>query len=407
MSFPRFSWRALAIFGAVLLALDLGTAQIAKRVLPQWFSAMPGSSARASSTIYHHGFRPSVATKQRFGPLLYPIYTNSLAMVDGRARKVDPRAGGCRVLLMGDSFAEGVGNAWLDTFAGRLASAWALRGVEVLNAAAVSYSPTIHYRKLKYLLDEAGLRVDSVLLFLDLSDIADEWEQYELGPDGNVQGRAPDWLMRHDREASAWDRAWFLMQDNSAILHLLRDAAIRAGRGLWGEGQESQRPSPPPPRLAPVPPLGAIEPPPIVLTPEARARRLEGAWEDHRARWTIDQDRYDGFGRFGLAKAAAMMDRLVLLLRERLLPLTIVVYPWPDQIVAGDRDSVQVRFWRAWARTRGTGFIDLFPLFLDGGTPAEVIGRYVIPRDFHWNAAGHAMVAAAIDRQFDPRRSCP
>ncbi|MCC6467048.1 MAG: hypothetical protein IT563_01905 [Alphaproteobacteria bacterium] len=407
MRLPRVSWRALIAFGAILVLLDIGTAQIAKRVLPQWFSAMPGSSARAFSPLYHHGFRPMMATKQRFGPLLYPIYTNSLAMVDGRARKVDPKAGGCRVLVMGDSFTEGVGNAWPETFAGRLAAAWAPRGVEVLNAAAVSYSPTIHYRKLKYLLDEIGLRVDSVLLFLDLSDIADEWEQYDLGPDGNVKGRAPDWLMRRDREPAGFDRAWFLLQDNSAILHLLRDAAIRLGRSLWGEEPDPPRPPAPAPRAAPVPPLGAIEPPPIVLAHEARARRVAGAWEDHRARWTIDQDRYDAFGRFGLAKAAAMMDRLALLLRERLLPLTVVVYPWPDQIVAGDRDSVQVRFWRAWARTRGAGFIDLFPLFLDKGPADEALARYVIARDFHWNAAGHALVAEAIDRQFDPRRSCP
>lgn len=407
MKAARISWRAALAFLGILLVLDVLAAQLAKRLLPQWFSAMPGSSARAFSPIYHHGFRPLMSTKQRFGPLLYPIHTNSLAMVDASPRRVDPKAGGCRVLLMGDSFTEGVGNPWGDTFAGRLGRAWAPRGVEVLNAGVVGYSPTVHFRKLRHLLDDQGLRVDSVLLFLDLSDIAEEWELYDLGPDGNVQGRAPDWLMRRDRAPAWWDRAWFLLQDNSAIVHLARDLAIRLGRRVFGEAADPPRPPDPPPRPVPVPALGPIEPPPITLSPEARARRLDGAWEDHRARWTIDQDRYDRFGRFGLAKAAAMMDRLVVLLRERLLPLTVVVYPWPDQIVAGDRDSVQVRFWRQWARTRGVGFVDLFPLFLDQGSAEEVIERYVIPRDFHWNAAGHALVANAIERNFDPRRSCP
>ena len=48
MRLPRISWRALTAFGAILVLLDVGTAQIAKRVLPQWFSSMPGSISRSS-----------------------------------------------------------------------------------------------------------------------------------------------------------------------------------------------------------------------------------------------------------------------------------------------------------------------------------------------------------------------
>jgi len=155
-----------------------------------------------------------------------------------------------------------------------------------------------------------------------------------------------------------------------------------------------------------VPPLGAIDPPPILLDAEARARRLPGAWEDHRARWTFDQDRYEKFGRFGLVKAAAMMDRILQELRARRIGLTVAIYPWPDQIVVGDRNSVQQRFWRQWAETRGVALVDLFPLFLDAGDPASVLGRYVIPRDFHWNAAGHALVADALLPRLEPTTLC-
>jgi len=399
-------WRGALAFLAVLLALDIGLAQLGKRVLPQWFTAMPGSNPRSFSPIYHHGFRPLMDTKQRFGPLLYPIRTNALGMVDAAPRTVDPGGGGCRLLLMGDSFTEGVGNAWPETFAGRLAAALAPAGVEVLNAGVVSYSPTVHRRKLAHLFEDRGLRVDSVLLFLDLSDIADEWEVYGLDAAGNVTARVPDWLMRAQDAPGPWDRLWFLLQDNSLLLHLGHDLATRLERRFAGPAPERPPPGDPPPRPMPVPPLGTIEPPPILLDAADRARRLEGAWEDHRARWTIDQDRYDKFGRFGLAKAAAEMDRLLLMLRERSIPLTIAIYPWPDQIVARDRNSVQQRFWAVWAASRGVALIDLFPLFLDAGDAAQVLDRYVIRRDFHWNAAGHALVAEALLARLDRSLLC-
>lgn len=399
-------WRAALAFVAILVACDIGLAQIAKRMLPQWFSDMPGSNPRAFSPIFHHGFRPTMDTWQRFGPILYKLRTNSLGMVDAAPREVDAKGGGCRLLLMGDSFTEGVGNAWADAFAGRLSAALAPKGAEVLNAGVVSYAPTVHWRKLRHLLDDRGLRVDSVLLFLDLSDIADEWEVYDLDAQGNVTARVPDWLMRRQGQPGQVDRLLFLLQDNSLTLHLFRDLYVRAERGWRGEPPDAPRPADPPPRAMPVPPLGAIEPPPILLDAEARARRLPGAWEDHRARWTFDQGRYDTFGRFGLVKAAAMMDRIVQELRARKIGLTVAIYPWPDQIVVGDRNSVQQRFWAAWAGSRGVALIDLFPLFLDAGDPRAVIDRYIIPRDFHWNAAGHALVADALLPRLDPTKFC-
>ncbi|MCK6452154.1 MAG: SGNH/GDSL hydrolase family protein [Alphaproteobacteria bacterium] len=400
------AWKAAAVFVAILAALDLAGAQVAKRVLPNWFRDMPGSNPRAFSPIYHHGFRPYADTKQRFGPLRYPIRTNSLGLIDGTARRVDAEAKGCRVMFAGDSFTEGLGNAWEDTFVGRLAARWADHGVDVLNEAAVSYSPTVHYRKIRHLLEDHGLRVDAVLLFLDVGDIADEWEQYELDDAGNVTARARDWLMRHQRgNPTPWDRLWFVAQDNSMTIHLARDLARRLAGGD-GALPNVPRPADPAPRPEPEPPLGRIEPPPILVGPEAAARHLPAVRRDYRARWTIDQDLYDKFGRFGLAKAAAMMDRLLILLRERGVSHSVFVYPWPEQILAGDRDSVQVRFWRQWAATRGAGFVDLFPSFLGAGEAKDVLDRFVIPLDFHWNAAGHALVADTVGRAYEPRRFC-
>jgi hypothetical protein len=73
--------------------------------------------------------------------------------------------------------------------------------------------------------------------------------------------------------------------------------------------------------------------------------------------------------------------------------LTVAVYPWPDQVLLGDRDSIQAAYWRAWAAENKTGFLDYFPLFVGVGDPRETVRRDFIAGDIHWNEAGHRVIA--------------
>ena len=60
------------------------------------------------------------------------------------------------------------------------------RGVEVLNAAVVSYSPVIHARKLRHLLVDLGLEVDEVVVLLDVSDTKNDALDYAVDGQGRV-----------------------------------------------------------------------------------------------------------------------------------------------------------------------------------------------------------------------------
>ena len=57
------------------------------------------------------------------------------------------------------------------------------------------------------------------------------------------------------------------------------------------------------------------------------------------------------------------MGALADLLKARNIPLTIVVYPWAQQIAQGDRDSRQVSLWRDFCPGRCKAFINLYPAF--------------------------------------------
>ena len=97
------------------------------------------------------------------------------------------------------------------------------------------------------------------------------------------------------------------------------------------------------------------------------------------------------WGRRGLQLATENMDKIVDLCREWQCKVTVVVYPWPDDVALGDRNSIQVTHWRDWAAARCARFIDGFAGFLH--EPAdETVRKYYIRGDTHFNAAGHRLL---------------
>ena len=115
------------------------------------------------------------------------------------------------------------------------------------------------------------------------------------------------------------------------------------------------------------------------------------------ANWTINDDLYERWGKKGLESATEHMNILYRLSIEKQFDLSIVVYPWPNQIWHRDLDSRQVSYWRDWSESRGLQFVNLFPLFInDQQSSEEIIKRLFIRGDIHWNNEGHALVAAAL-----------
>lgn len=88
-----------------------------------------------------------------------------------------------------------------------------------------------------------------------------------------------------------------------------------------------------------------------------------GSLGHDRARWTFDLDLMNNWGRRDLGIAGGNLDQIVALCRDWNCPVTLVVYPWPDNVVAKDWNSIQVTHWRAWAAARNVRFIDGFSAF--------------------------------------------
>src|ERR1700751_5630076 len=111
--------------------------------------------SRIAHAVYDHGFIAKFEGHEAWGNLRYQVITNSLGFKDASTRDVPLKSSSRRVLIIGDSFAEGIGLPFDRTFAGLLQADGQARAdkVEFLDAGVASYSPSIYYKKIKSLLD--------------------------------------------------------------------------------------------------------------------------------------------------------------------------------------------------------------------------------------------------------------
>lgn len=335
---------------------------------------------RIPSAVFHHGLKPNVVIPETtWGNIVYAVTTNSLGFKDGEPREIPLQTENYRILLLGDSFTEGVGVEYKNTFAGILKKKFTDRGIDVLNAGVNSYSPSIYYAKAKYLIETKGLKVDEIIVFLDISDISNDAVNYTLVGDIVVDN------IEETREYNKYEEQYEQMKKQKRSLYqkmeqiLRRDSIVtyyffKSIHDLFWER---------------------------ALEYDYDSINLRGAL------WTSDADLLRQFGEKGIAECENNLNRLLALCRKHGMSLTLVVYPWPDQIVRNDLNSIQVRHWETWTKKNGVQFISLFPLFIPSSYNVQNVRKmfdtYFIRGDVHWNEAGHRLVAETFFERYQIR----
>lgn len=336
------------------LGLDVLAATALSSVGVRLF-ASPDARYRVANPIYHHDLRPNVECTATWGPFEYPMRTNSLGFRDGEVRALDLTARAGRILLIGDSFTEGIGVPFEASFAGILRAELAPHGLEVLDAGVVSYAPIIYERKVRHLLETVGLQFARLIVCIDLSDVHDEATCYRTDAHGAV-------IETDHRGVAGAFKAF--VDEHTVVLK-----GLRRMLAAW---RQPGRPD---------------------------ATNWRAATGIPRACWTVDAGLFATFGAVGLERATEHMNALRDLVRAHGIAMTVVVYPWPDQVLHADLDSKHVRHWAAWCAEHAVDFVDCFPAFLDSAESADaLIRRYYLPGDSHFNAAGHRVVADCILR---------
>ncbi len=366
--------------GLMWFLVSLALSTIAFITLDYFYSAAIRRSAASQTVrncgvrdpVQHHAFKPNCATIEQWGGETYDFLTNSLGLRDERIRNV-PRADGVpRILMLGNSMTAGM-IAWHQSYVGGIADHFPQ--YDFLNGGAAGYSPS-NYLNVARIVLAAGVEFDEVIVFLDSSGVAHE-AVLERHDDAFGEGAAPppeplrprSWY-RKVRSHVARD---LLLSDG--VFEFFERFVVSHGYYHFTEGYFGD---------------------PFDMEMTAWTYRKVNETDPHRAG-------YAPLGvEGGIAREEAKMNLLWEELEKRNIPISIVVYPHLPQIVHDTVDSRQVRIWRDWCQGRCKRFVSVFPAFFAAKAACPRIQpgcwylNLFIFGDYHYNAAGHAMVADAV-----------
>ena len=341
-----------------------------------WLSAPFAKSAlRIAHPVYGHTLAVNHVGEEDWGSKV-DVITNSLGLKDGTPRNVPLRSDRKRILFMGDSFTEGLGTPYEKTFVGRFAASFPQ--LDVLNAAVSSYSPSIYYAKTKSLLD-MGLQIDEIIVYIDISDIQDEAIFYRFDDAGRVQEgnfdstcRSPELLFWSTPWWARWSYTLELFYTRYLLRATSREARTAADPTLTGPGAAYGR------------------------------DRARGSWTYDPKPACYGTLGVDG----GIAKASAQMDKLYALASERSIPVSVGIYPWPQQLLYDSEGSRQVQIWRDWCKGKCARFFNHFPtMFEYKRLHPDFLRDLFVWGDIHYNAFGNELIARDLIAQY--RRESP
>ena len=398
----------IAIFTIVLFLLvdffaGAWLLSIAKRELPK-------DQFRASHDIYHHTLKPNYNGIGYWGPDIYHVCTNGSAFKD-RCENVGKIEKSFDIGFIGDSFTEGVGMTYEDSFVGMVANHFP--SLKIANLGVVSYAPSIYLAKLKEFYKQ-GYSFKNIIVFIDIGDVQDEALTYEV-VNGKVLSRheqLPEgFLPRLRRYASKllpltgflWNKIKAYAQSYNTVISSEQATSIQTTPVAVSEDKNQLQNSSLKPAIH-----SAFESHSKVNTnapamPNAPIEEVSIYERDYtRSSWTYNVNS-SGYGLDGvkgtLEKMTRTMEELYELTRINGSTLSVGVYPWPGQIKFDVEDSLQVQVWKNFCTNRCKHFYNSFPEFFrrkaEIGEDA-VIYKYYMGGDMHFSVAGNKVIADTL-----------
>ncbi|AFM03085.1 hypothetical protein Fleli_0621 [Bernardetia litoralis DSM 6794] len=262
---------------------------------------------RTQHPCFHHGLVHNMASEAFWGDIKYPLYTNSFAFRDSAAFEAKQNLDKKQIVFIGDSFTEGVGVAYENTFFGRMRKEFSNNTeIELWNAGCVSYSPLIYYNKIKYYTEVENLKIDYLWVFIDATDVQDELNYKDFRPNCNQKylpkaGMADSYRYKMIEDNSLFD----IYKNHSLFVRLISNTYINFFTDLSADKKMY--------------------------------------YYNNRFAWLDNEEIYQEWGKEGVKLAQNNMQSLVELCKEKNIKLAIVVYPWPIMLNNYDKLSSFIR----------------------------------------------------------------
>jgi len=269
--------------------------------------------------------------------------------------------------FIGDSFVEGIGLKYEDTFVGILADKY--KNLNIANLGVSSYGHSIYYSKIKYLLN-SGYKFNHLVLVPDISDIQDEAVYYKLCGDIVISRTTNNCEIAKNKKFK-----WKLK-------HLTSKYAPQTFKLYYHA-------------------MGFLKNPSkyIYNLFEKKPYVFEKFNFDHpRGEWTYNpKSKFYGEGvRSAVQTTLQISEKLYELLENNNIKLSVIVYPWPNQIRHDINKNNHYKMWEKFCKSRCYMFVNTGDYFFKSKNELgakKTYDKYYFKGDVHFNIAGNKILS--------------
>jgi len=346
---------------AVLLVLDF---LIVKNFFPNLIA--PFVNYGIEHKIYHHELLKSRKIETSYGYRRFSFCTDKNSFktdcknILGERKIFD-------IAFIGDSYTQGAGFDYNDTFVGLIDKK--LKSFDVANLGVSSYSPSIYYAKIKYLLSKKYY-FKEVIVFIDISDIQDEVD-YSLNSDDVVSKSSARKMRFAESLVTKVSENKFFFKENFPATYF----GLKILKLYYTH----------------------------TFTPPSK---INDVVNFPRAEWTYNI-KSGAYGLMGAEKAIEksilIMNKLYELLKKNNIDLSIAVYPHPAQLKHDSVNNLQVEIWSKFCENRCKKFYNFMYIFydyMDVHGLEDALRRYYILGDDHFNKKGNEVIAQEFLKKY-------
>ena len=172
--FSKF--KSLFLISIISLAIFLSLDFIFGKFLLEKFYWKDKEDFRVEHDIFHHTIKPNYNGPAYFGGKKYKFCSDASGFKSS-CKNVGVKTKNFDIVIIGDSFTEGLGIPYEKTFVGIIDEK--LKNKKIANLAVSGYSVSIYYIKIKEFLKK-GYSFDEVIIYVDLNDIFNEASSYKI-----------------------------------------------------------------------------------------------------------------------------------------------------------------------------------------------------------------------------------
>jgi len=262
-------------------------------------------------------------------------------------------------MFIGDSFTEGVGLSYDETFVGIFEN---YINSNVANLGVSSYSPIIYFYKLKYFL-EKGLSTKNVIVYLDVSDLEDEMYRYECN--GKVcNDEAKDDVIDFRETQNLYSIKKLIkkrLKFSTTLLQYLKKITctnflIKQCSYVYDQNF------------------------------------LKSSWINNFEYYSNTNNEY----KKSFDQLIYYLDKIYYLSKEYDFNFSIAIYPWPGHILYPENIDKYESYWKNYCNNKCKYFInhfDDFDNFVLNKNKDEIVKSFYIYGDMHFNHDGNKILA--------------